>query len=1021
MINKRTLCYVLIALLLIPLGLLAKSTRPADESKLAAAFRVLLETERVEPAIQAALPSIQAIAETDQGESIYPAVIYTDGSGDLNRPDLGVTSSGSGFSAARITLDQLSLLSQIDAVEFIHPGYIYHPMNDVAAGISGVTTLRTGQVNRTGYDGSNVLVCIIDTGIDWDHLDFRDPDTPQQSRILYIWDQTLTPQGAEQSPSEIINSYGVEYTQSDIEDELDGAPSGLVRTLDTNGHGTHVAGSVAGNGAASPDGQKYAGMAPEADILVVKAGNGTFYTSNLIDALAWAEAKAQALGMPVVVNMSLGGISGPNDGTSGYSLAVDDFSGAGQVVVLSAGNNGSDTIHISGTVAANSSTTIEFELNYVSSTDAQSGAFNDDFQFELWETGDDALTSTLTSPNGFQVTLNGEGTDMQATTDGTLYLVNESSASIGNGDRSIWFRVYDSDANYPPRETLWTLELSNPNPFPVPYHGWLTDDDIGTGHSVSLVDGDSDYTLGNTADRGIIVGSYAHRWRWTSNKGDHLNLPGTDRSDDLSLFSSKGRTRDERDKPDIAAPGQWLTSSLSSDSSPDSNTIVPNGFHRVNQGTSMSAPVVSGAVSLLLQQNPALTPEMILSLFEGSARIDTYTGSPWNPYWGYGKLDIYRAMVLAVNPNMASDQDILSTDDWTSGTTGVNATDISFAVKASAPYNGIIHHILYHPYMDLSLALPLEVEIWSDDGGQPGVPISRTTQISPSSLIPFSWNILTLDTPVTVSGGTDYHVVVRGPSGTLSICTDQYGAATGSHYSFDSSNWTAWPNRFRIRPLISRHGVQVSLDALADGLYRSASHSMTDSLFTQDLIPLQSPYSEDSRSVTDLPDGIVDWLLLQLHHTPDGAAVAAKSVFWGPEGNLISDDGGEEIVFLEAEDQQSYYISVKHRNHLPSVTANPRSLSLDTPTSLDLVTQSGAHYGTNAVKELDTGLFGLWGGDSQNDGTITTLDYVNWHNAYIQSETGYLSTDFNGDGQVDSQDFAIWQANALAGAKSSRP
>jgi hypothetical protein len=538
---------------------------------------------------------------------------------------------------------------------------------------------------------------------------------------------------------------------------------------------------------------------------------------------------------------------------------------------------------------------------------------------------------------------------------------------------------------------------------------------------VSLVGGDSDYTLGNTAERGIIVGSYAHRWRWTTASGSQLDYGSADQSDNLSLFSSKGRTRDERDKPDITAPGQGLISSLSSNSSPSSNTIVSDGFHRINQGTSMSAPVVSGAVSLLLQQNPTLTPEMILSLFEQSARTDTYTGSSWNPYWGDGKLDIYRAMVLAVNPNMASNQDILSTDDWTSGTTGLYSSDISFAVRTSAPYNGIIHHILYHLNVNFDLSLPLEVEIWSDDGGQPGVPISRTTQISPSSLIPHSWNILTLDTPVTVSGGSDYHVVVRGPSGTLSICTDQSGTATNSHYSFDSTNWALWSNHFRIRPLIYRHGVQVSLDALADGLYRSASQSMTDSLFTQDLIPLQSPYGEDTRSVTNLPEGIVDWLLLQLHNTPEGAAVASKSVFWGSGGNLVSDDGGQEIVFLEAEDQQSYYISVSHRNHLPSVTANPSTLSLDTPTALDLISQSEAHYGTDPVKELESGIFALWGGDSQSDGTITTLDYVSWHNAYIQSMTGYISADFNGDGQVDSRDFDIWQENAVSGAKSSRP
>ena len=232
---------------------------------------------------------------------------------------------------AWVPLSGLRTLAEQPGVEYIEASSLLYPELD-----SSVPATRADLVHGGSYNlrGQGVLVTVFDTGLDYTHDDFRNPDGT--TRVLYMWDQTVsgTP------PSGF--SYGAEWTKSDIDAELGVSPPGVVNEQDSNGHGTHVAGIAAGNGRATGNSQPadtYVGMAPEADILIVKGGNDSFPTSNVIDGIAWAMARADQLGQPIVINLSLGGHSGAHDGTRAHELAITAAVGQGKVIVVSAGNS----------------------------------------------------------------------------------------------------------------------------------------------------------------------------------------------------------------------------------------------------------------------------------------------------------------------------------------------------------------------------------------------------------------------------------------------------------------------------------------------------------------------------------------------------------------------------------------------------------------------------------------------------------------------------------------------------------
>jgi len=578
--------------------------------------------------------------------------------------------------SARVPLTSLNRLLADDAVAAVYGARRWAPINDIGTGLIGVAGLRrlVGPDDFSGPVGRGVILGLVDTGLDFTHEDFQ-VDSLGRSRVLYLWDQTL-PGAGPGSVGPATFSYGVECRQEDL--TTAGCPS-----REVVGHGTHVMGTAAGDGSASggTSAGQFAGVAPGADLIVVKT---TFLSDAVVDGVNYIFSRAQQLGRPAVVNLSLGSQWGPHDGTLPEEQALDSLVGAGRIVVAAAGNDGDNgnvtppvsVPHLHGTAMLSPPDTARFTLS-VPPYAPLVGPNNDFVVLQLWYAASDTLSVTVIRPDGTSVTSGVTGS-AAVTADGTqgqIHIENGSGTTVAVSSDNLAFIVLgDLGGGTAVQGGVWTIQVRSLAAHSGrPVHLWVADGALGTGAfaAVTLLAGATNgYLVSSpaTATRVLAVGAYVSRLSWVDITGSARSYVNQERLGDLASFSSPGPRRDDVLKPDIVAPGKGVASALSRFTTVASARTMPDGRHWVNQGTSMAAPFVAGSVGLLLERSPGLTPEAARALLTGAAQTDSFTvraydggpvGAP-NASWGYGKLYVPTALgalvqLAAVRPGRASD------------------------------------------------------------------------------------------------------------------------------------------------------------------------------------------------------------------------------------------------------------------------------------------------------------------------------------------------------------------------------
>jgi subtilisin family serine protease len=357
-------------------------------------------------------------------------------------------------------------------------------------------------------------------------------------------------------------------------------------------------------------------------------------------AIAYVFERADQLGRPCVINMSLGQNGGSHDGESVVERAIDRLLEVpGRAMTVAAGNEHIWRGHAAGQLAQGATRTLRWKfggqlpLPGGGALPAGSGDFTPN-ELEIWYSPRDSFSVRIIDPNSASTpVVTPDQSVLHTFPSGDQVFIDSERFTVLNGSARIYI-----EASPPQNGRLqsgeWQVELTAVQSREQRFDSWIERDArratnrfadqsffVGT-------DFDAVMTLGTpaTTRRSLAIANYDHVAQAPNNS------------------SGRGRTRDGRAKPEIAAPGTNIFSSHALGGRANGNGgVYPMRIDM--SGTSMAAPHVAGIVALMLQKNPRLTAAQVQSILIAAASPPLGV-TPFDLAWGYGRADAKAAIDL---------------------------------------------------------------------------------------------------------------------------------------------------------------------------------------------------------------------------------------------------------------------------------------------------------------------------------------------------------------------------------------
>jgi subtilisin family serine protease len=500
------------------------------------------------------------------------------------------------------------------------------------------------------YDGAGVIMGLVDAGIDLSHPDFR--DSLDNTRVMWLWDMTKADSVNTPQPY----GYGQEWSNAEIN-----AGTCTHTGQGSYGHGSYVAGIATGNGRAVGH---FQGAAPGCEIIAVAFDfNAQDTVSRMAHAVDYIFNKANQMGKPCVINISIGDYYGSHDGEDLQAQWISNLINqqCGRIVVGGSGDIGTNYSYHLGYSSATGDTTFTWFAYNPSYQACYVQIFSNvaDFSGVHFAVGADQMAPNYSfrgrTPFHTAGTWGGFHTENLFNGPNRIGVIQSAVSMASPGVYSLEYFIVPDSVDYNWRFITtgnghfdsWSLDwqwqtLPDSTLYPEMIHYKTTD---------------TNYTIVSgfqCLDNVITVGQYFNTDRHVD-VNNNLQVTPTDIPNDIAPNSGRGPTRDGRLKPEICAPGNHIISCgvlafLPNMIATQPNKVAQGGFHITGGGTSASGPVVAGIAALYLQQNPTACWQDFKTALVSCATVDNYTWGPLpNNSWGYGKANGFAALTCVPN------------------------------------------------------------------------------------------------------------------------------------------------------------------------------------------------------------------------------------------------------------------------------------------------------------------------------------------------------------------------------------
>lgn len=569
--------------------------------------------------------------------------------------------------------------------------YVTRQLTNVDDVLNFTNDAQTAGLSQA-YNGTGVVLGVIDTGIDFAHSMLS--GTRLKKKYVYNAD------------SEAMQEYT--GTSAYYTDETHGTHTSTIAGGSNLTSTAYV--YTTGTSYTTVNNAQFGGMAPGTDLVLCDLGE------MLSDAnIAWSMQKiaeyAASVGKPYVISLSLGGHFGPHDGTGDMADVCAQLTGPGKVIVFAAGNEGEDGLYLGKNASASNPSQTVLTSQTRSSYSMDYGAVlsyartpNTELAVRYHVVNTNNNTVLWTSK---EITTDDYFVDNQGNVDlyGAEISVNDVG-SDGTTKLSTYFTAYNNDSNnygylcgyldLDPNNNKWYLETilyylkavnnnykiamsvyprtgtSYVDSWPVSYIDFTASSAKYNNVTFTAGNNESSASDESSFPSVISVGSYVSSkyWRAGTTSASTQSWTNNGTYQQISMFSSyqsEGSGPTGLKQPWITAPGEVILAGYNSGHNPGSNYYYAYGSNKklgAMSGTSMACPCVAGICALWLQANPELTPAQIKTAMKETAIKDTNVNGTYASHFGQGKIDAlaglayilqnYNGPHIAVSPTSLS-------------------------------------------------------------------------------------------------------------------------------------------------------------------------------------------------------------------------------------------------------------------------------------------------------------------------------------------------------------------------------